>query len=82
MDLAPCGWESSHKRQPADSCVLVGFGFVVFFLDSIYKDLTYFLGKFWAGIEYSSDLEEARRAPVSDLYSIHYELIVSPLQLN
>lgn len=31
MDLAPCGWESSHKRQPADSCVLVGFGFVVFF---------------------------------------------------
>lgn len=61
---------------------LLGFGFCCFFLDSIYKDLTYFLGKFWADIKYSSDVEEASRAPVSDLYSIHFELIVSPLQLN
>lgn len=39
----------------ADSCVFVGCCFLLFFsLDSIYKDLTYFLGKFWAGIKYSS----------------------------
>lgn len=37
---------------------LLGFGFCCFFLDSIYKDLTYFLGKFWAGIKHSSDVEE------------------------
>lgn len=35
--------------------------FVGFFLDSIYKDLTYFLGKFWARIKYSSD-HRGRRA--------------------
>lgn len=57
--------------------------FVLGFLDSIYKDLTYFLGQFWAHIKSAVITEEGQQgAPVPDLYSIHFKLIVSPFAIE
>lgn len=76
-------WKQSQVIIYRQLCFCWVLFFVGFFLDSIYKDLTYFLGKFWAHIKYSSDHRGGTAgAPVSDLYSIHFKLIVSPFAIE
>lgn len=85
MDLGSltCASESSHKWLPADRCVFVEFRFLLVFLDSIYKNLTCFLGKFWARIKYSSDHRGGTQGllfPTCTVFTLSWWFLL--LQLN